>query len=248
MNINIKEKLAGKGAYIALALLLAAILVFTVIAIVATVNKRNDDVPGIDELPGEDQNQNENNGGDENQEPADGDNDQSNDGDQSTGGDVTDPGDNNQPEVPVYVVPCEGYVNKDYSEDTLVFSQTMNDHRIHLGIDISGKVGDKVMAFSKGVVEKIYSDAFMGKTIVINHGNGLKSCYMNLADTIPEGIKEGVTVDAGTVIGAIGETAISESADSPHLHFEVRVNDKKTDPKNYVTLPSSSETDTEFEG
>ena len=149
MNINIKEKLAGKGAYIALALLLAAILVFTVIAIVATVNKRNDDVPGIDELPGEDQNQNENNGGDENQEPADGDNDQSNDGDQSTGGDVTDPGDNNQPEVPVYVVPCEGYVNKDYSEDTLVFSQTMNDHRIHLGIDISGKVGDKVMAFSK---------------------------------------------------------------------------------------------------
>ena len=246
MNINIKEKLAGKGAYIALALLLAAILTFTVIAIVSTVNKRNDDIQQPDQLPGENNQEEE-----KNDDKTDGENNGENNGDNNeagTGGENTDDEVNTEPEETVYVVPCEGYVNKDYSEDMLVFSQTMNDHRIHLGIDISGNVGDKVMAFSKGVVEKIYSDAFMGKTIVISHGNGLKSYYMNLADTIPDGIKEGVTVEAGTVIGAIGETAISESADSPHLHFEVRLSDKKVDPKNYVTLPSSAETDTEYEG
>ena len=61
MNINIKEKLAGKGAYIALALLLAAILTFTVIAIVSTVNKRNDDVQQPDQLPGENNQEEEKN-------------------------------------------------------------------------------------------------------------------------------------------------------------------------------------------
>ena len=63
MNINIKEKLAGKGAYIALALLLAAILTFTVIAIVSTVNKRNDDVQQPDQLPGENNQEEEKNDG-----------------------------------------------------------------------------------------------------------------------------------------------------------------------------------------
>ena len=245
MNVNIKQKLAAKSAYIALGLLLALIVTFTVIAIVAAVNEKDEPTPLPDQNEvGQDQPEN---GQDvpSGAEPDDapsvdggGNNDNNN---TPSGGDVL-----LEPEV--YYAPCEGYIQKDYSEDVLVFSQTMNDHRIHLGVDISGKVGDPVKAFGSGTVERIYSDSFMGKTVVIDHGNGLKSYYMNLAAEIPDGITEGAKIEAGTVIGAIGETAISECADSPHLHFEIRVNGKKCDPKEKVTLPSASVSDSEYEG
>ena len=242
MNVNIRQKLAGKSAYIALAVLLVTILVFTVIAIIATVNAQDEpELPPVEEgdnsVPGN-----------ESIEPDNG-------NDAPTVGDPSEPEDTpsdtqpeGEPEPIVYGVPCVGAVQKEYSADTLVFSQTMNDHRIHLGIDIAGNVGDPVKSFGKGTVERVYNDTFMGRTVVIDHGKGLKSVYMNLADALPEGIGVGAAVDVGTVIGAIGETAMSECADHPHLHFEVVLDSKKVDPRNYVTLPSMSEDDGAYEG
>lgn len=240
MNINIRQRLAGKSAYIALAILLISILVFTVIAIVATVNSSNEPTipPVDDDTPA---------GGDVTPSPDD----PAGDDTQSGSGSVETPDDTpsvSEPEKPVYALPCSGSVQKDYSDDTLVFSSTMNDYRIHMGIDISGNLGDPVKAFGKGKISRIYTDPFMGKTVVIDHGSGLKSVYMNLDATLPEGIKEGVQVDCGTVIGAIGETAMNECADSPHLHFEVMLENKRVDPKNYVTLPSSADSDNNYEG
>ncbi len=236
MNINIKQKLAEKSAYIALALLLTMIIVFTVIAIVAAVNSQ-EEAPVAPPVSGE----------------GEGTPPEENGGDAETGGEANPAPDTEtdtvpEPEMPVYLTPCEGYIQKDFSNDTLVFSQTMNDHRAHLGIDIAGKLGDPVKAFCKGTVEKIYTDHFMGKTVVIAHENGLKSYYMNLANEIPEGITEGSFVEAGTVIGAIGETASTECADHPHLHFELRLNGGKLDPKEYITLPSSSDSEDIYEG
>ncbi len=231
MNENVKKKWAGRSTYIALALLLVAILTITIIAIATTVAKNRDDTPPIDDPninePGDDQ---------QTGTTPDDDND-----------DNKEPEDNPQPQ-PIYKAPCAGGLQKDYSEDVLVFSPTMNDHRVHLGIDISGKVGDPVYAFSDGTIEKVFSDPFMGKTIVIDHGNGLKSYYMNLAENVADGIEAGKKVTAGTLIGAIGETAIIECAESPHLHFELRLEDKRIDPTTYITIPSMSETEPEYEG
>ena len=78
----------------------------------------------------------------------------------------------------------------------------------------------------------------MGKTVIISHSGNLESRYMNLAEQLPEGIKVGATVSVGTVIGAIGESAISECAESAHLHFEVYANGKQVDPAGYVTFNS----------
>lgn len=247
MNVNIKQKLAGKSAYIALGLLLLMILVFTVIAIVAAVNTKD----GAVEPPISENQPNGDNGDQPGSDTPTG-GDDINDPSEPTGGEDQPGGDTptgTEPEDDlVYSLPCEGYVQKDYSEDVLVFSQTMNDHRIHLGVDISGKIGDPVKAFAKGTVEKIFNDKFMGKTVIIDHGNGLRSVYMNLGAEIPSQIKEGAKVEAGEVIGAIGESAITECADSPHLHFEIRLDTKKVDPKKYVTIPSSASPDEEYEG
>ncbi len=231
MNDKTKEKITNRAVYIILAVLLITVFTLTVMAIVSTVSKRND-LP-TDTLPNEDQNQTP--------PPAD------------TPNDETPPTSNEipsetPPEVPVYVSPCEGgYIQKGYDESLLVFSSTMGEYRIHLGIDISGKIGDPVRAFSDGTVEKIYKDYFMGQTIVIDHGNGLKSYYMNLSDTVAEGIEVGKKISYGTVIGAIGETANLECADSPHLHFELRLGDKLVNPAGYITLPTLPTSSEDFE-
>ncbi|MBE6609530.1 MAG: M23 family metallopeptidase [Ruminococcaceae bacterium] len=238
MKESIREKLTGKGAYIILVLLIATILTLSIVSIVSAVNKKDDA-----KLP---------DGAVDSNTPSDGETPSDGTGDgtdtpSDTPSDSTDekPGDTpaGSTDETVYSLPCEGAVQKDYSEDVLVFSQTMNDHRIHLGLDISGKLGDPVKAVAEGIIEKIFSDPFMGKTIVIDHGNGLHSYYMNLASAVPEEIKEGISVKNGTVIGAIGETAMTECADEPHLHFEIRLDGAKVNPRNYITVPSFSETD-----
>ena len=227
MNENVKQKWANRSAYIILVLLLVTVLAVTVTAIVSTVSRRNDElIPPIDEPVNGEGDQLPDGGSDpdasvEPSEPED------------PNGETDEPSDAT-PEEKVYLTPCDGDIQKAHSDDTLVFSATMNDYRVHLGIDISSEIGAPVRAFSDGVIEKIYKDPFMGKTIVINHGNGLKSYYMNLSDTLPDGIAEGVAVTPGTLIGAVGETAMRECADSPHLHFEIRLNDKIVDPTPYI--------------
>ena len=75
----------------------------------------------------------------------------------------------------------------------------------------------------------------MGTTIIINHGNNLKTSYSSL-DTEGIAIKEGDKVKKGQVIGKTSNSAQSESADGNHLHFEVLLNNKKVDPNLYLTL------------
>ena len=121
----------------------------------------------------------------------------------------------------VYVIPVHGYVIKDYTMDMPVYSVTMNDYRTHNGTDISASVGDPVYAFTDGVVSKIYYDPMMGQTVEIDHGDGLVSVYQNLQITLPDHIETGVSVEAGDVIGAVGETSLIECAEVSHLHFSI---------------------------
>ena len=144
-----------------------------------------------------------------------------------------------EPEEPasvdrIYVVPAVGRVIKDYTMDLPVYSLTMNDYRVHNGVDIAAPVGSPVYAFSDGTVKKIYTDPLMGQTVVIEHGDGLESIYQNLQITLPDDIAEGYTVTAGKIIGAVGETAMIECAEVPHLHFSVFVGGKCAAPAEYI--------------
>ena len=236
MNEQFKEKLMSRAVYTIIALLMLTVITLTVVGITSTVSKRNE-LP-VDTLP-EDNVAELPSGAAPTEKPSE-DNTET-----DKEASVTPP----EEEVKaVYVSPCDGgYIQKGHDDSVLVFSSTMNEYRLHLGVDISGKIGDPVRAFSDGTVEKIYKDYFMGKTVVISHGNGLKSYYMNLAETLPEGIEVGKKVSYGTVIGAIGETANLECADSPHLHFEIFLGDKPINPKEYVTLPEKPTISEDFD-
>lgn len=125
-------------------------------------------------------------------------------------------------------------VLKEFKIDELVYSATMNDYRTHAGIDIACNQGSAVYAMTDGVIESIHPDPLMGQTIIINHGDGLKSIYQNLALEIPEGLVAGVEVHAGDLIAAVGDTAIIECGEKSHLHFAVIQNDSPVNPKDFV--------------
>lgn len=124
--------------------------------------------------------------------------------------------------------PLDGNINKPYSIDKVIYSKTLELWKTHDGIDISAEIGTSVKAIEKGIVEKIYEDAFYGVTVVIDHSQGYKSSYSNLDNKVS--VKEKQTVNKGQVIGKIGATSIGETKDEPHLHFTLFKNDNNVDP------------------
>jgi len=140
--------------------------------------------------------------------------------------------------IPTFTAPVRGAVTKGHDENVAVYSLTMGDYRVHLGVDIEANIGDPVYSCADGVVSQITEDPFMGVTVAISHGNGYVSFYKNLAPELAPGVKEGMAVTAGQIIGTVGETAAIEIADSPHLHFELAVDGVNVDPEDYIEFPA----------
>lgn len=135
---------------------------------------------------------------------------------------------------PEFGLPVNGYILKSHDLKQAVFSMTMNDYRVHSGIDIEANIGDDVYCTADGTVSRLYNDPFMGTCVEISHSGGFVSCYKNLAPELPSSIAEGAEVCKGQVIGSVGESAIIEVADSAHLHFELSNNSVMLDPIDYL--------------
>ena len=132
----------------------------------------------------------------------------------------------------VYTWPVKGDIIQVYSPDQQVFSTTMDDWRTHPGIDIAAEAGAQVKAAGNGTVESVEQDYFMGTTVTIDHGNGVKSVYANLTE-IPT-VKAGDSVSVGDIIGSVGSTAKAESLSASHLHFEMTNSGAYVDPADYL--------------
>lgn len=146
--------------------------------------------------------------------------------------------------LPTFVLPLqECVIDVDYSDTVLVFSQTMNDYRTHTGIDFTAELGAPVMAVADGVVKNIWQDPFMGTCISIEHSGNAVSYYKNLDPVVTEGLVIGASVKAGEVIGAVGESAMNEIAQDPHLHLELKVNDKHVNPRDHIKISKPEESE-----
>ena len=141
------------------------------------------------------------------------------------------------PEKPPFKLtqPVQGYLLSVHDTEALVFSVTMQDFRTHTGIDIEAEAGAPVVAAAAGVIRRAYEDALMGYTIEIEHGDGYITIYRNLDETLPDGIEVGASVRAGQLIAAVGDSALIEQAELPHLHFELVKKETPIDPMTYLT-------------
>lgn len=125
-------------------------------------------------------------------------------------------------------------IQKKFSMDALVFSETLKDYRVHSGIDLAAPAGTEVVSYAKGTVIRAEDDYFYGTTVAIRHSDGEVSYYMNLDPELSDNINVGTTVKAGDPVGKIGNTARSERADGPHLHFEIRKNGELINPESEI--------------
>ena len=131
-----------------------------------------------------------------------------------------------------FAMPVFGQISAEFARDKLAYSITMDDWRKHDGVDIAADRGTPVKAVADGVVSEIRNDPKLGITIVIDHQNGIKTVYANLASD--EMVTPNQKVKKSEVIGSIGNTAAFESAEQSHLHFEVWKDDKPVDPMAYL--------------
>ena len=135
--------------------------------------------------------------------------------------------------LPSFVLPVSGAVSKKHDPTLQVFSNTMKDYRVHLGIDIVTDASAPVYAAADGTVDKIWEDPLMGHCIAVKHSGDCYTIYKNLAAELPDGIAEGTSVRAGQMIATVGESAMVEVAEEPHLHFEMTVADLSVNPLEY---------------
>ena len=122
-----------------------------------------------------------------------------------------------KPAAKYFVYPLTGEIIKDFSADKLQYSVTYNDMRLHKGLDIAANAGTAVKSAGDGTVTEVKKDAQLGYMVKIDHGNNISVVYAGLQEKTA--VKKGDTVQAGTVIGALG-TVTCESLDAPHLHLE----------------------------
>ncbi|WP_283608816.1 M23 family metallopeptidase [Faecalispora anaeroviscerum] len=126
-----------------------------------------------------------------------------------------------------YVYPVGETVTKNYSGDNPIFSDTMQDWRVHSGTDYEAKIGDPVKAIDSGKVTELYANGNLGNVVVIEHSDGITAYYCGMGDTFL--VKKGDTVNAGQKIGSINVVPI-ESVEKPHLHLEIKKSGKLIDP------------------
>ncbi len=99
---------------------------------------------------------------------------------------------------------------------------------MHAGLDFRAGYGSPIHAAAKGRITFVGQKAGYGNVVEISHGNGLMTRYAHMSAF---SARKGQLVSAGDVIGAIGSSGRSTG---PHLHFEVRINDRAVNPRPFL--------------
>ena len=133
----------------------------------------------------------------------------------------------------LFQAPVPGQTVAAFSNQELTYNEALEDWRTHNGVDLSAELGQEVAAAMAGEVLEIREDVFLGTTITINHGDGLMSLYGNLNHDVA--VAQGDRVEAGQVIGAVGQTAAGEKHEGHWLHFAMTQDGESVDPADYLS-------------
>ncbi|MHB8880045.1 MAG: peptidoglycan DD-metalloendopeptidase family protein [Thermodesulfovibrionales bacterium] len=106
------------------------------------------------------------------------------------------------------------------------FHPVLKIYRPHHGLDYAAPAGTPVSAVGEGTVVFAGRRGQYGNLVIIKHPNGWKTYYGHLS-RIGKGVRKGATVGQGMLIGHVGSTGL---ATGPHLHYEVRIENRPVNP------------------
>lgn len=140
------------------------------------------------------------------------------------------------PNTNTFIAPVDmatAKVVKAYSMEMVVYNATLDQYMTHPGTDFEAPTGSGVKAVADGTVTDVYTDDAYGVAIEITHNNGYVSKYANLATE--NMVEKGDAVKQGQVISSVGKTALYESLDKAHLHFEMYKDGKIRNPEKLIS-------------
>ena len=114
--------------------------------------------------------------------------------------------------------------------------------RMHQGVDFAAPTGAPIRATTAGYVVKAGYSPTYGNFVEVDHGEGVTSFYAHMTRRAA-GLKEGSQVGAGQTVGFVGSTGHSTG---PHLHFEIRKDERKYDPMKVLGQQFASLSDLPF--
>ncbi|MGB9812485.1 MAG: peptidoglycan DD-metalloendopeptidase family protein [Thermovenabulum sp.] len=126
-----------------------------------------------------------------------------------------------------FIKPVEGKITDGFGYR---FHPIRKVYAMHYGIDITAPIGTPVRSTKSGKV--IFSGVAggYGNTVIIDHGNNIRSIYAHLYEVY---VNSGQNVETGQVIGSVGSTGLSTG---PHLHFEIKVNGNSVNPLDVINI------------
>jgi murein DD-endopeptidase MepM/ murein hydrolase activator NlpD len=127
--------------------------------------------------------------------------------------------------IPRYLPASLQYISSGFGYRSDPFT---GEGAMHAGLDFKGPIGAPIYAAAKGMVSFAGVKAGYGNCIEIDHGNGLMTRYAHMSAFRA---RVGEKVGPGSVVGAIGSSGRSTG---PHLHFEVRINDRPVNPRPFL--------------
>ena len=121
--------------------------------------------------------------------------------------------------------PLKGYVTSRYGMRISPFTKM---RRLHAGIDIAAQPGTPVYAPANGTVLFVGSKPGYGKTLIVDHGYGIVTCYAHNSAIL---VEKGQKLRRGDPIAKVGNTGRSTG---PHLHYEVRLHGRPQNPDLFI--------------
>ncbi len=123
------------------------------------------------------------------------------------------------------IKPVDGWITSKFGYRKSPFT---GKRTFHSGLDISNKVGTKIITTANGKVSYAAPKIHFGNLVIIDHGYGRTTKYGHLQKIL---VKRGQKVKRGEVIALLGNTGKSTG---PHVHYEVRINGAPANPLKYI--------------
>ncbi len=122
-------------------------------------------------------------------------------------------------------------VIKDFSATELQENAALNQWEAHKSMDLTSSDGFVYSVLDGSVLDVGYN-YMEGQYIIVQHKDGFVSTYASLGKDVL--VQKGDKITAGQKLGVVSQTATNESDMDAHLHFTLKLNDKKVDPNNYI--------------
>lgn len=129
------------------------------------------------------------------------------------------------------VWPVEGEILKEFSMDTTIYFDTLDQYRCNPALLIKADVNQEVVAGFGGTVESIEEDSVNGVVVTVDLGNGYKMSYGQMKDLT---VEEGDSIVKGQALGNVAQPTKYFSEEGSHLYLAMTKDDVPVNPQNYL--------------